>query len=120
MTDWWTHYLDGKIIVRDDTPQAIISTMEDWFDGKSSAMRRFARREPVPPCTLLREIDKCLSGNTLDEEVARLKALQIWALREAELANTAKNLREARQAFNAAVEGVGLDPYYASRIAGEI
>lgn len=120
MADWWTHYLEGKIIKRDDTPQSIVFTIEDWFDGPKSAMRRFVRGEPVSARALMREIDKCFSTNTFDEEIPRLKELQVWVNREAELARTAKELRDAREAFDAAVEGVGLDQYYASRIATDL
>lgn len=119
MTDWWTHTLEGKVVKHRDTPLSILGTLEDWFDGSKSAMRRFQQGQPVSARVLLREIEKCFSTNTLDEEIPRLKELRAWAIREEELARTAKELRDARKAFEAAVESAGLDPYYASRIVTE-
>jgi hypothetical protein len=63
--DWWKHYLNGEICRRLDTPMGITSTMEDWFDGAESAMRKFVAHQPVTPSKLLAEVEYCMTQNTL-------------------------------------------------------
>lgn len=120
MADWWTHYLEGNVMRRPETPRSIILTMEDWHDGPSTAMWLFVRGNPVRPRMLMNEVAEALAENISDEEATRLKALEVWAIRECALANTAKSLREARKDFDQAVEAVGLHHCYADRIAGEL
>jgi hypothetical protein len=118
--DWWKHYLDGDICRRSDTPVEITSTMEDWFDGADSAMRKFISDQPVTASKLLAEVENCMIQNTLGtKEQNRLIALRAWVLLEADLAESAKAFREASASLNAAISDVGLSPYFASRIVTE-
>jgi hypothetical protein len=118
--DWWKHYLNGEICRRLDTPMQITSTMEDWFDGAESAMRKFVAHQPVTPSKLLAEVEYCMTQNTLGaNEQNRLIALRAWVLREADLAESAKAFREASASLIAAMSDVGLSPYFAGRIVTE-
>lgn len=112
-TAWWEHYIDGKIVCREDIPQSIIQTMEDYATraGKGDAMWRLSNGKPVEPRKLRREIEDCIHSNELEKERQRLKDLEVWAIRECALAETAKALREAHEAFADAARTAGLDHY---------
>lgn len=117
MANWWDHYLEGLVIQRPETPQSIISTMKDWHNGPKSALHRFAHGKPVSPRALIREITAVRVENRQPKEDARIRAMEIWAFRECELAEAAKAFREARRAFHDAANAAELDPYVTSRIA---
>lgn len=84
--DWWEYYLDGKVIRRSDTPLSIIRTLEDWARDtcsiKNDPMVAFIEGKPVDPRKLQREIAICISENSIDKERKRLKALEVWVIRE--------------------------------------
>lgn len=115
--DWWKYYIDGKMVRRDDTPLSIIRTLEDWSDAsladEKDSMWQFVKGKPVDPRKLQRAIDDCISSNTIAGERQKLKDLQVWVIRESALAESAKSLREAREAFGVAAQTAGLDSYTA-------
>jgi hypothetical protein len=121
--EWWEYYIDGKIIRRDDTPQSIVSTLEDWciqcMLGDENPMRLFTGGRPVNPRELAREIDECIvSDNKLTEKERKsIFAARTWVIRESQLAEAAKELRKAREAFVSAADTAGIDDYHRYKIA---
>lgn len=116
---WWHAYVEETIARGDDTPEEIITTLEDWFDHQP-AMKRFLDGRAVEPRAFLIEIRQCLAGlNEENEEYARLKALHRWAIRQATLATAAAALHAATVAFQRASREGGMAPYYASRVFEE-
>lgn len=116
--NWWKHYIDGKMVRRDDTPLWIIRTLEDWSDAsladEKDPMRQFTKGNPVEPRKLQKAIRECINSNRLGmKEQEKLLRLEVWAIRESALADTAKGLREAREAFGQAARTAGLDSYAA-------
>ncbi len=122
MADWWKYYADGKIVRREDTPQSICSTLEDWCVQcclpKNNPMWMFPLGKPVEPRKLQQEIAECIvSGDQVTPKQRKeLKALEVWIIREAALAEAVKELREARKTFGQAVVDAGLDLESAYRV----
>lgn len=116
--DRYDPYREGKICRQHDTPQSVLSTLEDWFDGAKSTMKLFVMREPVSPAKLLKEISKCIATNNQGEKEARaLMDLQKWALRQDELARAVQAFHQAKDAMADAVQAAEVGPYDAARLA---
>lgn len=115
--EWCAAAIRGLIRRREDTPSLVVDVLEEWYDGRKSFMRRFLDGESIRAQALDSEISKARSENLQGEaEAERLRQAHVWAIRESELAEAARELSEAADRFNRAITDASLEPYLASEL----
>jgi hypothetical protein len=114
---WYLSYMNGTIQRHDSTPDVVVNTIEDWFDGKGSAMRHFLDYKPTNPNKILSEINRALGSNNLGQnEDARLKEIQRWVIRESKMAEAAKALHNAVMDFQQALQDAGMPTFEGAKL----
>ena len=114
----WRDGCAQRTICRNDaTPEDVVQTCMDWYDGLRSAMLRFSSGKAVKPEALLREARKALVENNQGEpETTRLQRLVGWVEAQRRLCKAVQAFRKARFELHAATQALALSPYDLERI----
>ncbi len=110
-TNWWLPIFKGTI--RKDSSKECsdyVGLCMDYYDGGRSAMLRFATGEEVKLKRLAVEV--CATHVEADlvkeRDLPKFAAFERWLDRHATLARAALALQDAKQGFDAAIIGMGL------------